>query len=243
MIRKTKNPEKGITLIALVVTIIVLLILAGITINMLLGDDSIIHNTGTVKESAEIRVERENLKNAVLIAIKNNKFKELKKIELVDELNKTKDTLPTVVSGNTPIYVEYTNSHRIYDVNIEGDVTYLGSREEVQDRVSITADNDSNPELLDFQQVKINVATLVDYENDQIFIHYGWSKDKKTEPAQSGYKKQNSFEGTKSSRSFLADSSTTQDEGQYYLWIKVLLNGKETKKVFGPFGIKENRYD
>ena len=41
--------QKGITLIALVITIIVLLILAGVTINMVLGDDGIIQNAQTAK--------------------------------------------------------------------------------------------------------------------------------------------------------------------------------------------------
>jgi len=55
--------SKGITLIALVITIIVLLILAGVTINMVLGDDGIIgraqgaseaQKTATVKEEIEL---------------------------------------------------------------------------------------------------------------------------------------------------------------------------------------------
>ena len=37
-----KNNKKGITLIALVITIIVLLILAGVSISMLTGDNSFI---------------------------------------------------------------------------------------------------------------------------------------------------------------------------------------------------------
>ena len=37
-----KNKEKGITLIALVVTIVVLLILAGVSISMLTGENGII---------------------------------------------------------------------------------------------------------------------------------------------------------------------------------------------------------
>ena len=37
--QKQKNKQKGITLIALVVTIIVLIILAGISINMLMGEN------------------------------------------------------------------------------------------------------------------------------------------------------------------------------------------------------------
>ena len=40
--RMRYTSPKGITLIALVITIIVLLILAGVTINMVLGEDGII---------------------------------------------------------------------------------------------------------------------------------------------------------------------------------------------------------
>jgi len=42
---KTKNKQAGITLIALVVTIIVLLILAGISLNFMLSDDGILKKT------------------------------------------------------------------------------------------------------------------------------------------------------------------------------------------------------
>jgi len=49
---KGKN-QKGITLIALVITIIVLLILAGVTISMVLGDEGIIQNAQTAKEVTE----------------------------------------------------------------------------------------------------------------------------------------------------------------------------------------------
>ena len=43
--------QKGITLIALVITIIVLLILAGVSINMVLGDDGIIKNAQAAKKA------------------------------------------------------------------------------------------------------------------------------------------------------------------------------------------------
>lgn len=42
---KNNNGNKGITLIALVITIIILLILAGVTLNILLGDDGLIEKT------------------------------------------------------------------------------------------------------------------------------------------------------------------------------------------------------
>lgn len=48
---KTKRrKEQGITLIALVVTIIVLLILAGVTIALVLGQDGIINKAETAAE-------------------------------------------------------------------------------------------------------------------------------------------------------------------------------------------------
>ena len=49
-----KKQEKGITLIALVITIIVLLILAGVSVRLALGDDGIIAETKKTKENAEL---------------------------------------------------------------------------------------------------------------------------------------------------------------------------------------------
>ena len=53
MKQKTKKLEKGITLIALVITIIVLLILAGISVAMLTGDNGILNKSTTAKVKTE----------------------------------------------------------------------------------------------------------------------------------------------------------------------------------------------
>ena len=53
--KKLKNTQsKGITLIALVITIIVLLILAGVSINMLSGDNSILSRATQAREKTEL---------------------------------------------------------------------------------------------------------------------------------------------------------------------------------------------
>ena len=57
--KKTSLREKGITLIALVVTIIVLLILAGITIGLVLGQNGLIERTKDSKEYTIIQEEKE----------------------------------------------------------------------------------------------------------------------------------------------------------------------------------------
>ncbi len=55
---KTKK-EAGITLIALVITIIILLILAGVTIAVLSGDNGILTKATDSKEQTEIGGEKE----------------------------------------------------------------------------------------------------------------------------------------------------------------------------------------
>ncbi|MBQ9297443.1 MAG: leucine-rich repeat domain-containing protein [Clostridia bacterium] len=60
----TKDP-KGITLIALAITIIVLLILAGVSLNALVGQSSIINNAQKVKEDSNMAEEKEIIQLAV----------------------------------------------------------------------------------------------------------------------------------------------------------------------------------
>ena len=62
MLKETFKKNKGITLIALVVTIIVLLILAGISIVMLTGQNGILNRAVEAKEKTEVAQEEENEK-------------------------------------------------------------------------------------------------------------------------------------------------------------------------------------
>ncbi|MFR3919983.1 MAG: leucine-rich repeat protein [Clostridia bacterium] len=59
-IRFVKN-KKGITLVALVVTIVVLLILAGVSLNLLIGNNGIITRTQISKVSQELAAYKENM--------------------------------------------------------------------------------------------------------------------------------------------------------------------------------------
>lgn len=87
---KERNQEKGITILALVITIIVLLILAGITIGTISGDDGTIVNASKAKFRTEIRDIQEKIE---LEEINNNdgedfQFGSLEKvIDRTDEYN------------------------------------------------------------------------------------------------------------------------------------------------------------
>ena len=56
--------NKGITILALAITIIILLILAGITITLLTGENGLIKNAGQAKQETEIANEKEILERA-----------------------------------------------------------------------------------------------------------------------------------------------------------------------------------
>ena len=61
---KKKKLNEGITLIALVVTIVILLILAGVSISMLAGEDGIITQSKKAKDATIIGEEMEQVKMA-----------------------------------------------------------------------------------------------------------------------------------------------------------------------------------
>ena len=67
---KKSNNSKGITLIALVITIIVLLILAGIAISMLSGENGILNQMAKAREEqalAKLKEEAELVKDEAII--------------------------------------------------------------------------------------------------------------------------------------------------------------------------------
>ena len=113
MKRNTKRKNEGITLIALVITIIVLLILAGVTIATLTGDNGILTKaTGAKKETeiAEVK-ERAQLDIASWVADKMQKGK--------DATVNTSDVVKNILDTANP-----DESNRYYkDVTDEGVIT------------------------------------------------------------------------------------------------------------------------
>ena len=119
MLKNKSRNIKGITLIALVITIIVLLILAGITINMITSQDGILSKTILAKGKMNEAEIEEKIKLAVTKAQINENG--LDKNELKDELNKyfgDKYTLTENSDGSCVIEVEGV----IYKVDSSGNI-------------------------------------------------------------------------------------------------------------------------
>ena len=87
MLSKIKKDMKGITLIALVITIIVLLILAGVSIAMLTGQNGILSQANTAKTQTEIADAKEQAKLDI-VAWQSDKMEKGKDSTLSDSIIK-----------------------------------------------------------------------------------------------------------------------------------------------------------
>lgn len=100
--RKLKQKNEGITLIALVVTIVVLLILAGITIGTLTGDNGIIKEAKKSKSDVEYKALEEQVEAAIIIVEQKYRNPTLKQviaeIEKIDTVERVNEGTGEVVS-------------------------------------------------------------------------------------------------------------------------------------------------
>ena len=117
-----EKANKGVTLIALVVTITILLILAGISIAALTGENGLIKRAGNAKEQTEIAQEKEILQQATVSAMGKSKSGDVEKDKLDIELSKFSE-IDTSKTKEVTDGIEVTfKSGRTYTVNFDGDV-------------------------------------------------------------------------------------------------------------------------
>ena len=132
---KNLSKQKGIPLIALVVTIVVLLILAGTAIAMLTGDDGIIKNAQLGKEDNDKGREKEIVTLAVGSALSEEEGYEIKREHLNTALANHIGTEGEdyTLSDTEPYIVTYLDSGRSYVIDEKGKVSeYVDISEYVQ---------------------------------------------------------------------------------------------------------------
>ena len=116
--KKMLKKKDGITLISLVVTIIILLILAGISIGMLSGDNGILGQAGNAKTQTDIAGEKEIIDLAVLHAAGKSKYGDIDETYFKNELEKNNAT--AIKKGSK--YKVTFSSGRQYEVDQDGNV-------------------------------------------------------------------------------------------------------------------------
>lgn len=114
--------NKGITLVALVVTIIVLLILAAVSISAVMGENGIVTKASKSKEQTEIGKEEEQVKSAKMEIMVDkadaNDFSDITASELQAKLDSDLGTgVVEVTEVNNMLLVTYLDTDRDYEVD------------------------------------------------------------------------------------------------------------------------------
>lgn len=119
---KNFRGQKGITIIAIVITTIILLILAGVTIAALTGDNGILKQAGNAKEQNEIAEEKEQI-HLAYIAAEGSKLNDvITSSELENKMiSNGNNVLVTSYAEN--FIVLFNDSNRYYEINANGDVS------------------------------------------------------------------------------------------------------------------------
>lgn len=131
------NKDRGITIIALVVTIIIILILAGVSIGLVQGDNGIISKAKKSKEGTEVLFERETINKAVFLVSRQDKYGKISKDKLEAEIHKDINNAEIndvggefeVIITGTDRYYTIDSTYNVSDVqffikdNYSGDIT------------------------------------------------------------------------------------------------------------------------
>ena len=116
--------KKAITLIALVVTIAVILILAGITVGMVTSDNGVLKETKNAKTLAEIDNEKSIVERAKMLTMMRSKNGSITYDVFEPALKDESGKISTDVSdAGDIIEVLFTNSNRYYEIDQDGNVS------------------------------------------------------------------------------------------------------------------------
>lgn len=155
-----RKENEGITLIALVITIIVLLILAGVTIATLTGDNGILTKANKAKEQTEIGKEKEIVKLATTAVITTNNA--IDKDSLQSELNKTAgDKKAEVYNYNQKLQVYFTDSKRYYEIDGNSNVELINVTNG-EKRISLKCINSKKEVLKEIEIITLNDNSIIE---------------------------------------------------------------------------------
>ena len=137
----------GITLIALVVTIIVLLILAGISISMLTGQNGILNRATEAKEKTEEAQKEEQIKLAVMSSIGTDGLINLNQLKA--EIERQGGSI-----AGTTFPVAVTTGNTSYQVDQYGNVTKETKNENIEENWTVADISNNNDDWYAYKDSK-----------------------------------------------------------------------------------------
>ena len=144
-----KLNQRGITLIALVITIIVLLILAGVSIAMLTGQNGILAQAQKAKTTTDNKSAEEKVKLAVMAARSQSETGALEADKLVTEVTTNYGGQAETTAGGFPVTV--TIDGKSFTVDENGTVELSGAKPQVTEAKVVTSADGTGNEAADDQ--------------------------------------------------------------------------------------------
>ena len=134
--KKLKNSSKGITLVALVITVIVLIILAATSISLVLGEHGLLKMAKDAKENTE----RESALEAIQIQVLGSydKYADLN----LEELTSNLQGIGATVTGNA-FPIRATLNGASYTIDEDGNVTKAGESTELTIKMTLKTNTDA----------------------------------------------------------------------------------------------------
>ena len=146
---KERNNTKGITLIALVITIIVLLILAGVSIAMLTGQNGILTQAQNAKTTTANKSAEEKVKLAVMAARAQSEDASLDATKLKTEIEDNYAGVAELTAGGFPVNV--TMDGKAFTVDSYGNVELAGSKPQMTDAKIVASADGTGTDVPDNQ--------------------------------------------------------------------------------------------
>ena len=144
-----RKKERGITLIALVITIIVLLILAGVSIAMLTGQNGILTQAQNAKTTTANKSAEEKVKLAVMAARAQSEDASLDATKLKTEIEDNYAGVAELTAGGFPVNV--TMDGKAFTVDSYGNVELAGSKPQMTEAKIVASANGEGTDVPDDQ--------------------------------------------------------------------------------------------
>ena len=145
--------NKGITLIALVVTIIVLLILAGVSINMLTGQNGILNRASEAKEKTENTQTEELVKFAIMSSIGTDGLVDISQLKTEIESQGGR-----VVGTTFPVAI--INEKKSYQVDQYGNISEQTKNENIEENWTMADISNHNDDWYAYKENSGNKAQV-----------------------------------------------------------------------------------
>ena len=240
-IQITNSNQRGITLVALVITIIVLLILAGVTISLVLGENGIFQHAQNAKEAYKIGEITEKLQLAkVPVQLDNRGMTVIDKYldEIIKEGIITEGDIEETGDENSRyITVEGKYVYLIEEKNKDVEITYQGKLGKLLPNLLI--------EVVDIQSTSISIKANATRMEKGEYTYYIKNITKKEEYVLKGTSESNeyTFSGLEPDNQYQIKvdarnaNGTTTKETQIITTVKQMVTGVKLNKETVTFNI------